>query len=274
MNYASGNGEAMEISREIRTRRLIIRPCSQESADAISKSNGDDNVTKYLSSLSDEQIAIIFKDKAQVELLLKRISASRGDGNSLLYGAWLDQKMIGYIALVNCAAKIPDLQIEMAPDYQGKGYGYEFLKTVLRYVFKKHGYDAIRYTVLPSNDASIALVKKVGAFLQEPASEAERILIKTYLVSSLSMDARDAHRFCTNNKPQLEKDSICGCFCCEKIFDPAEIDNWYIYDNPCDCLGTAFCPYCEIDSVIGESSGYPITAEFMAAMNKIWFGEN
>jgi RimJ/RimL family protein N-acetyltransferase len=204
----------MEISEEIRTERLVIRPCSQESVEAISKSNGDDNATKYLASLSEEQIAIIFKDKDQVELLLKRISESRGDGNSLLFGAWLKQKMIGYIALVNGAAKISELQIEIAPDYQGKGYGYEFLKAVLRYVFKKHGYDTIRYTVLPSNDASIALIKKVGAILQKPASEAEKILIKTYHISSSSMnrwnsqDAIEAHSFCSGNMPQLENDSI------------------------------------------------------------------
>jgi hypothetical protein len=85
------------------------------------------------------------------------------------------------------------------------------------------------------------------------------------------MDARDAHKFCSNHKPQLEKDSICGCFYCGKIFDPAEIEEWIIDDNPCDRLGTALCPYCGIDSVIGESSGYPITAEFMSAMNKEWF---
>jgi hypothetical protein len=51
------------------------------------------------------------------------------------------------------------------------------------------------------------------------------------------------------------------------IFDPAEIDEWIIEDR----LGTAICPYCGIDSVIGESSGYPITAEFMSAMHKEWF---
>jgi RimJ/RimL family protein N-acetyltransferase len=267
----------MAISEEIRTKRLAIRPCSQEAADVISKSNGEGNSAKYLASLSDEQIAVICEDKDQVELLLKRLSANLGNGDSLLYGAWLNQKMIGYIALVNCAAKVPELQIEIAPDYQDKGYGYEFLKAVLRSVFKKHGYDAIRYTVLPSNGASIALVKKVGAILQKPASEAERILIKTYLISSRTMnrwnsqDAIEAHIFCSSNMPQLEKDSICGCFYCGRIFDPAEIDEWLIDDNPCDRLGTALCPYCGIDSVIGESSGYPITAEFMSAMNKEWF---
>jgi RimJ/RimL family protein N-acetyltransferase len=261
-------------SEEIRTEHLVICPCSQEMANAISRSNGDGNTVKYLASLSAEQSAIIFEDKDQVERLLKRLSADLGDSNTLLFGAWLKHKMIGYVSLVNSVAKIPELQIEIAPDYQDKGYGYELLKAVLRSVFKKHCYDAIRYTVLSSNEASIALVRKVGAFLQEPESEAERILLRTYLISMLSMDARDAHRFSNNHKAQLEKDSICGCFCCKKIFDPVEIDDWIIEDNPCDHCGTAVCPYCSIDSIIGESSGYPITDEFMSAMNKIWFSEN
>jgi RimJ/RimL family protein N-acetyltransferase len=268
------NGEAMASLEEIKTERLVIHPCSRKDADTISKANGGDSAEKYLDSLSPEQIAVIFDDKEQVKKLIERLSANLGDGNDLFYGAWLGQNMIGYIALVNYTAKIPELQIEIAPDFQGKGYGYEFLKTVLRYILKKRGYEAIRYNVLPTNGASIALVRKVGAFLQEPESEAERILLRTYFISSLSMDARDAHRFSNNHRVQLEKDSICGCFYCGKIFAPAEINEWIIEDNPSDRLGTAICPYCEIDSVIGESSGYPITDKFMDAMNKIWFCDN
>ena len=44
-----------------------------------------------------------------------------------------------------------------------------------------------------------------------------------------------------------------------------------IGDNDCDRFGTAVCPYCGIDAVIGESSGYPITAEFLKRMRKRWF---
>ena len=82
-----------------------------------------------------------------------------------------------------------------------------------------------------------------------------------------------AHRFSNNHMEQLKKDSVCGCFYCLRIFDPAEIEDWIIDDNPCDKHGTAHCPHCGIDSVIGESSGYPITTEFLKRMRKYWFDD-
>ena len=80
-----------------------------------------------------------------------------------------------------------------------------------------------------------------------------------------------AHTYSSNHKPELEKDDICGCFYCEEIFSPSEITEWLIHNNPCDKRGTAVCPHCGIDSVIGESSGYPITKPFLCAMKKYWF---
>ena len=81
-----------------------------------------------------------------------------------------------------------------------------------------------------------------------------------------------AHRFSNNHMEALKKDKKCGCFYCLNIFDPNEITEWIVANNPCDEHGTAVCPYCEIDSVIGESSGYPITREFLKKMNDYWFG--
>jgi len=34
---------------------------------------------------------------------------------------------------------------------------------------------------------------------------------------------------------------------------------------------TALCPKCEIDSVIGTASGFPITHEFLMRMHEHWF---
>ena len=82
-----------------------------------------------------------------------------------------------------------------------------------------------------------------------------------------------AHKFSNNHMAQLKKDATCGCFYCGKIFDPAEIKVWLIADNDCDREGTALCPYCGIDAVIGESSGYPITEEFLSKMCMHWFGK-
>ena len=84
------------------------------------------------------------------------------------------------------------------------------------------------------------------------------------------MDERiiKAHKCCMNNEPALHKSEICGCFHCLKIFDPYEIEDW-IQDQEL----TALCPYCGIDAVIADVSGYPITREFLAAMEKYWFDD-
>ena len=50
-----------------------------------------------------------------------------------------------------------------------------------------------------------------------------------------------------------------------------DIEDWIIDDNPCDRGGTAICPHCGVDAVIGESSGYPITEAFLQKMNRYWF---
>ena len=74
-----------------------------------------------------------------------------------------------------------------------------------------------------------------------------------------------AHRFSSRNRNGLEKDSKCGCFYCLKIFNPIVIDEWWDHED------TAVCPYCGIDSVIGENSGFPITELFLKGMHAQWF---
>lgn len=81
-------------------------------------------------------------------------------------------------------------------------------------------------------------------------------------------DYIEAHEFCNNNMEQLKKDKKCGCFYCLKIFSPQEIENWLISENE---NNSAICPYCCVDSVISESSGYPITEDFLSKMKKYWF---
>lgn len=82
---------------------------------------------------------------------------------------------------------------------------------------------------------------------------------------SYNLDA--AHDYSIYNKDQLAASSICGCFCCLKIFLPDEITEW------CDPEeDTALCPYCEIDSVLGDASGFEITMPFLLRMNERYFG--
>lgn len=259
---------------ELTTERLIIREATYKEAKQISEQNSGNSATSFLASLSEDDVAIIFNHKEAVSNLLTRFRNSIGDGSAEIYGAWKSKTLLGFVSIVNAESRTPELQIEIAPNFQNKGYGFEFLSALLEHLFEERDFQYIRYTVIPNNEPSIALIENIGALHQEPKSEAEKLLIRTYHITKLSMDARQAHYFSNNHKPELEKDNVCGCFYCGKIFSPAEIKEWIVVNNPCDRHGTAICPHCGIDSVIGESSGYPITEEFMKIMHMIWFGEN
>ena len=77
----------------------------------------------------------------------------------------------------------------------------------------------------------------------------------------------EAHKHSMNNKGEIEKSEFCGCYFCKKIFKSSEIKEWLKDKNG----ETAKCPYCSIDSVIGDASGYLITEELLNKMNKKWF---
>ena len=79
-------------------------------------------------------------------------------------------------------------------------------------------------------------------------------------------DFIQAHEFASNHRETLLKDKKCGCFYCLEIFDPKEIKEWIA-----DVSGTAVCPYCGIDSIVGEHSGFPIKKGFLRKMQQYWF---
>ncbi|RDU38033.1 cytoplasmic protein [Neobacillus piezotolerans] len=81
----------------------------------------------------------------------------------------------------------------------------------------------------------------------------------------MEKECKIAHRFSSHHREELVKDKKCGCFYCLKIFNPSEISAWTDNEN------TAICPYCGIDSIIGESLGFPITELFLKEMHKYWF---
>lgn len=80
------------------------------------------------------------------------------------------------------------------------------------------------------------------------------------------MDGITAHKYSFANKTTLEKEAKCGYFYCCRIFSPDEIEDWC--ENQPDW--TDICLYCTIDSVIGESVGYPLTREALKKMHDEW----
>ncbi|MFV1919076.1 MULTISPECIES: cytoplasmic protein [Sphingomonas] len=76
-----------------------------------------------------------------------------------------------------------------------------------------------------------------------------------------------AHRHSRDHREQLERSGVCGCFYCQATFMTASIDEWLEDEG-----GTALCPQCGVDSVIGSASGYPVEdRSFLSSMHTRWF---
>lgn len=84
-------------------------------------------------------------------------------------------------------------------------------------------------------------------------------------LNEIESDLIEAYEHCRNNREALMQDNLCGCFYCLSIYHPSKIFAW---DR--DKVSAA-CPYCLMNSVISESSGYPITMEFLVRMHQAWF---
>lgn len=77
-------------------------------------------------------------------------------------------------------------------------------------------------------------------------------------------DLVKAHSHSSHNVEEVQRSPSAGCFHCLKIFASSEVAEWL-------ADGTVLCPYCDIDSVLGSLSGYPLTMDFLLAMKKHWF---
>lgn len=85
------------------------------------------------------------------------------------------------------------------------------------------------------------------------------------------------HKASIYHRKQIEKSKICGCFSCEKMFPPEQIVDWVDPSDPVESDGlgrTALCPHCQIDSVIGDASGFEITPQLLDLMKRKYFGKD
>ena len=86
-----------------------------------------------------------------------------------------------------------------------------------------------------------------------------------------------AYRHTNNNREELEASQLCGCCSCMQIFPAQDIVAWDglevgDFDNPESITGgTALCPHCGNDSVLGDKAGYPIDLDFLGRMSEAWF---
>jgi hypothetical protein len=77
-------------------------------------------------------------------------------------------------------------------------------------------------------------------------------------------EASRLHRHTRANRMELEASEVCGCIACERIYFPSEVVRWL--DD-----GTALCPHCGVDAVVGSASGIPIMPGVLRRAHERWF---
>ncbi len=78
----------------------------------------------------------------------------------------------------------------------------------------------------------------------------------------------EIHKHSIYNETEVKNSKVCGCFYCNRIFNPSEIINYIPERNG---EPTAWCPYCYTDAIIGDASGYEITDELLSEMADEFF---
>ena len=161
--------------------KLTICEIDPKNMKCISERNSTVRLDEYLMSLSKDVIAKIMQDQAAVLELIGSLQKTLDAEYLKVYGGFLNGKLIAYVSLA-CCEDMPEIQIEVLPEYQGQGFGYEMLERAIRMAFEELAVTKLKYMVIPSNLPSIALVEKMGGVLQKPKSYAEDMLLKTYVI--------------------------------------------------------------------------------------------
>jgi len=79
-------------------------------------------------------------------------------------------------------------------------------------------------------------------------------------------DLMAAHLHTYNNGMNLFAQQHCGCIYCRRTFSSADISQFTNGEH-----GTALCPHCGIDAVVGEVAGFVIDKEFLHRMYEHYF---
>ena len=80
--------------------------------------------------------------------------------------------------------------------------------------------------------------------------------------------------YSSNHRDEIIDSKNCGCFHCLETFHPQAIEFWIDFIPGKDPSNgrTAVCPFCSVESVLGDASPIPeLTKSFLIEMNERWF---
>lgn len=144
---------------QIETERLILKEVSLANSMDMFEIFSDEETLKYYDVEPVHKVAEVNK---LIEVLQNRFKNKRG----IRWGLYLKDsgKLIGTCGYhdVNGEALRAEIGYELSRDFWRKGYMKEALEAILDYGFNNMGLNRIQALVVPENEKSIGILKRVG----------------------------------------------------------------------------------------------------------------
>lgn len=81
---------------------------------------------------------------------------------------------------------------------------------------------------------------------------------------------REIHKHSFRNEDEIKRSKYCGCFYCKTIFEAKEVKDAHFATEKSGGK-TAWCPYCNIDALIGDASGIVLSQKLLNEMHEHFF---
>ncbi|MBO0951963.1 GNAT family N-acetyltransferase [Fibrella sp. HMF5405] len=161
----------------LETDRLVLRRLATSDAPFIVELV---NSPGWLKNIGDRQIRTVAQ--AETYLLNGPLASYEANGFGLyLIERKVDQTPIGMCGIIKRdTLETPDIGFALLPDYAGKGYAFEIAEATIDYATHTLNIPVISGIVLPANEPSIKLLKKIGLtfrqMIQAPTTNEELML--------------------------------------------------------------------------------------------------
>ena len=144
--------------RKTETERLLLREITLDDADALFEICSNDNVTRYLTYPSHQDVSLTRK------IIQSWVDRNVTDHIPIPYALILkaENRMIGQIDYVYCESDIVEVGYQLNEDYWGRGYMSEALTQLIRESFTYMGVRRIEIRHMVSNHRSQRVIEKAG----------------------------------------------------------------------------------------------------------------
>ncbi len=143
----------------LRTERLVIRPMQTSDAFDMHEYASREDVTEYL--LWSPHTSVGYT-RSYLNYIEERYS--NGDFYDWAITLAENGKMIGTVGFtsIDTVNRIGEIGYVVNPDYHRLGYGFEAAKKIVVFGFSELGLHRIEAKFMKGNDASLAVMKKLG----------------------------------------------------------------------------------------------------------------